>query len=199
MFMNRLDAVIEDTRFNALVSWVVVAALVLAAAVSVITGEPVWAVFVVGGLVIILLPMGIHRDPSVMPPWEILVFAALPIMSQFFELPDVLADLTVYLAILAVGALVVVELQVFSPVDMTPRFAVGFIVLVTMATAGVWTILQFASDVYLNTALIENKTTLMWDLVLATALGLVAAPFFALYFQWIETADVPGLTTDEGL
>lgn len=199
LLMSRLDRVLKDNRFNSLISWAVVAALMLAAAVSVMSGEPVWAVFVAGGLVIILLPMGICRDPSVMPPWEILVFAALPITSQFFDLPDVLADLTTYLAILAVGVLVVIELHVFSPVEMTPRFAVGFIVLVTMATAGVWAILQYASDVYFNTTLIENKTTLMWDLVFATAISLVATPFFAIYFRWIEAIDVRGLTVGEGL
>ncbi|GAA0241397.1 hypothetical protein ACFFQF_29805 [Haladaptatus pallidirubidus] len=197
--MSQLDAVIEDNRFNSLISWLIVAVLVLAAVASVISGEPIWAVFVTGGLMIILLPVGVHRDPSVMPPWEILVFAALPITSQFFNLPDIFADLTTYLAILAIGVLVVVELHVFSSVKMTPRFAVAFIIFVTMATAGVWAILQYASDVYFNTTLIQNKTTLMWDLVFATAISLVASPFFAIYFRWIEAVDVRGLTAGEGL
>lgn len=196
--MGRLDTVIGDNRVNALVSWLVVAALVVAAVASVISGEPVWAVFVAGGLVIVLLPMAVRRDPSVMPPWELLVFAVLPIASQFLVLPDVLADLTSYLALLAIGTLVVVELHVFSPVEMTLRFAVGFIVLVTMATAGVWEILQFASDVYLGTTLIVNKTMLMWDLVFATAIGLAASPFLAIYFRWIEAADVRRLTPGDG-
>ena len=132
-----------------------------------------------------------------MPPWEIVAFVALPITSRFLDLPDPLADLTTYVAILAVGTLVVVELHVFSPVEMTPRFAVGFVVIVTMATAGVWTVLQYASDVFLATALVENKTALMWDLVLATALSLVAYPLFAVYFRWIEAVDVWGVTSGE--
>lgn len=196
--MSRLETVIEDNRTNSLISWVVVAVLTLAAVASILRGEPVWTGFVAGGLAIILLPAAIQRNPTVMPPWEILVFTAFPIASQFLTLPDVLADLTTYLAILAVGVLVVVELHVFSPVRMTPRFAVGFVVLVTMATAGVWTILQYASDVYLHTDLIRNKTTLMWDLVLATATSLVATPVFAIYFRWIEAADVHGLTVGDG-
>jgi hypothetical protein len=191
--MSRLGEVIEGDRSDALASWLIVAVLVLAAVASVAVGEPVWAVFVAGGLVIVLLPAAVRRDPSVMPPWEVLVFVALPIASQFLDLPDVLADLTSYLALLAVGVLVVVELHVFSPVEMTPRFAVGFVVLVTMASAGVWAILQYASDVYFHTSLVRNKTTLMWDLVLATAISLVASPVFAIYFRWIESVDVRGL------
>jgi hypothetical protein len=191
--MSRLGEVIEGDRSGVLASWLIVAVLVLAAVASVAVGEPVWAVFVAGGLVIVLLPAAVRRDPSVMPPWEVLVFVALPIASQFFDLPDVLADLTSYLALLAVGVLVVVELDVFSPVEMTPRFAVGFVVLVTMASAGVWAILQYASDVYFQTNLVRNKTTLMWDLVFATAISLVASPLFAIYFRWIEAVDVRGL------
>lgn len=191
--MSRLGEVIEGDRSDALASWLIVAVLVLAAVASVAVGEPVWAVFVAGGLVIVLLPAAVRRDPSVMPPWEVLVFVALPIASQFLDLPDVLADLTSYLALLAVGVLVVVELHVFSPVEMTPRFAVGFVVLVTMASAGVWAILQYASDVYFQTTLVGNKTTLMWDLVFATAISLVASPVFAVYFRWIESVDVRGL------
>ncbi|WP_433634093.1 hypothetical protein [Halomicrococcus sp. NG-SE-24] len=197
--MSQLDVVIEDNRFNSIVTWLLVAVLLLAAAVSVISGEPIWAVFVAGGLVIILLPAGVRRNRSVMPPWEIVVFTALPITSQFFALPDMLADLTTFLAILAIGVLVVVELHVFSPVEMTPRFAVAFVIFVTMATAGVWAILQYASDVYFNTTLIQNKTTLMWDLVFATAISFVASPIFAIYFRWIEAVDVRGLTAGEGL
>lgn len=196
--MSGLDTVIEDNQANSVISWVVVVTLGLAAVGSIIDGEFVWAVFVAGGIVIILLPMGIRRDLSVMPPWEILVFAALPIFSQFLTLPDTIADLTTYLAILAVGTLVVVELHIFSSVKMTPRFAVGLIILVTMATAGMWTILQYASDVLLNTTLIKNKTTLMWDLVLATAISFVATPFFAMYFRWIEDVDVRAFTVGEG-
>lgn len=196
--MSRLETVVEADRFNSLLSWGIVAVLALAAVASVVRGEPVWAVFVAGGLAIVLLPAGVRRDPSVMPPWEVLLFVALPIASQFLDLPDALADLTTYLAILAVGAVVVVELQVFTPVEMTPRFAVGFVVLVTMATAGAWTILQYASDVYFGTALVENKTTLMWDLVLATATGLVATPVLAIYFRWIETVDVRGFAAGDG-
>lgn len=197
--MSRLDALVADDRTNALASWAVVVVLVVAAGASVLVGEPVWTVFVAGGLTIALFPAAARRDPLVMPPWEVLAFVALPVASQFLDLPDALADLAVYLAVLAVGVLVVVELHVFTPVEMTPRFAVGFVVLVTMATAGVWTVVQFASDSYLGTALVGSKTTLMWDLVLATATSLVATPVLALYFRWIDTADVHGLTTGEGL
>lgn len=83
--MSRVDAVMKDTQFNAIVAWAIVAVLLLAGAASVSIGEPVWAVFVMGGVAIILLPAGIRRDLTVMPPWKVLVFAALPLTSQFFS------------------------------------------------------------------------------------------------------------------
>lgn len=197
--MGRLDAVIRDNRINSAIAWVIVATLVLAAAVSVRIGEPVWAVFVAGCVGIIVLPAWVRRDPSVLAPWEILVFVALPIASQFLPLSDALADLTTFLAVLAVSVLVVVEIHVFSPVEMTPRFAVVFVVLVTMATAGVWTIVQHAADVVLGTSTIQGKTALMWDLVFATAISLIAIPVLAIYFRWIDSVERRGLTAGERL
>lgn len=197
--MSRLDAVLRDNRFNSAVAWVIVATLVLAAAASVGIGEPAWAVFAAGGVAVSLLPAVLRRDPSVMAPWEILAVVALPIASQFLPLSDPLADLTTFLAVLAVGLLVVVEIHVFSPVEMTARFAVVFVVLVTMATAGVWAIVQQAADVFLGTTLIGNKTTLMWDLVFATAIGILASPVLALYFRWIDSIERGGLTPGERL
>lgn len=197
--MGRLDTVIRDNRFNSVVAWLIVATIVLAAAVSVGVGDPAWAVFAAGGLAVSVLPAWVRRNPSVMAPWEILAFVALPISSQFLPLPDALADLTTFLAVLAVGVLVVVEIHVFSPVEMTARFAVVFVVLVTMATAGVWTIVQGAADVFLGTTLIRTKTTLMWDLVFATAISILASPVLALYFRWIDSIERRGLTPGEGL
>lgn len=187
--MNRLS-VVETNQLNSAVAWAIVAVLVAAAGASVATGEPFWAVFAAGGLAIVVLPAAVTRDPSVMPPWEILVFVALPVANQFFRLSDTVADLVTFLAVLAVGVLVVVELHLFTSVEMTPGFAVVLVVLSTMATAGVWTILQYASDVYFGTTLIETKTTLMWDLVYATGISIVGSPVFAVYFRWIESPSV---------
>jgi hypothetical protein len=75
---------------------------------------------------------------------------------------------------------------------------VGFVVLVTMATAGVWTVVQYASDVWFGTALVGTKTTLMWDLVLATAVAVVAGPALAVYFRWLDAVDVRGIAAGEG-
>jgi hypothetical protein len=174
------------------VSWLVVALLVVAATASVVRGQPVWTGFVAGGLAVLLLPAAVSRDPLVMPVWELVALAALPIASQFLQLPDLLADVTVYAALLAVAVVVVVELHVFTPVEMTPRFAVAFLALTTLAAAGVWTILQFASDVYVGTRLVGTKTTLMWDLVLATAVGLGASPLAAGYFGWLDGRAIRG-------
>lgn len=196
--MGRLDTALRDNRFNTIVAWGIVATLVCAAAASVAIGQPAWAVFVLGGVAIALLPATVLRDPAVMPPWEVLVFLALPLASQFLPLADPIADLTTFLSVFAVAVLVVVELHVLSPVEMTSGFAVAFLVLVTMATAGVWTIVQWGADLLVGTTLIANKTTLMWDLVLATAVAIVASPVFGLYLRWIEATDVRGITAGDG-
>lgn len=194
--MSWPDAVLAETRRNARLAWVLIAVLGVAAAASVARGQPVWAVFVAGGLAVLLLPAALRRDPAVMPAWELVAVAALPVASQFLALPDPVADLVLYGALLAVAVVAVVDVHVFTPVELPARFAVVFLALVTLAAAGVWAIVQFASDVYVGTALVGTKTTLMWDLVLATAVGLLASPLVAGYFGWLDGIDYRGLEVE---
>ena len=64
---------------------------------------------------------------------------------------------------------------------------------------GARTIVQFASDVFLDTALIADKTSLMWDLVLATAVSIVVAPLVGVYLRWAESAEIREFVAGEGL
>jgi hypothetical protein len=38
----------------------------------------------------------------------------------------------------------------------------------------------------------------MWDLVLATAVAVVAGPALAVYFRWLDAVDVRGIAAGEG-
>jgi hypothetical protein len=99
-----------------------------------------------------------------------------------------------YVAVAALALVVAVDLDAFTDVEMTPDFAVAFVVVVTMAAAGLWTILQYASDVYLGTALLGDQTAVMWHLVVATVIGLVAGVAFELYVRRVSPGHA--LTSD---
>jgi hypothetical protein len=109
----------------------------------------------------------------------------------------VTSALATYLSVAAVALVVAVELQVFTPVRMTPRFAVGFVVVATLAAAGAWAVARFALDSLLGTtflldpALPESiiERALMFEFVYSTAAGVLAGVIFEGYFRRRRTPE----------
>ena len=187
----RLDVLVEDARTNAVLAWAL-AVFVLAVAVgNALTGSLLWAGFAgtVAALVLVV-PAG-FRTPRVMLPWEVIAIAVLPLLGRTFATVPVTTDLATYLAVAAIALVVAVELQVFTPVRMTPRFAVGFVVVATLAAAGAWAVARFALDSLLGTGFLldpalpeaEIERALMFEFVYSTAAGVLAGVVFEGYFR----------------
>lgn len=186
-----VEALVEDARINAGLAWLLVVFVLAVAAGNALAGELLWAGFAAALAALVLaVPVG-FRTPRVMLPWEVLAIAILPLTGRTFATVPVTSALATYLSVAAIALVVVVELQVFTPVRMTPRFAVGFVVIATLATAGAWAVARFALDSLLGTtflldpaldeATIERK--LMFEFVYSTAAGLVAGVLFEGYFR----------------
>lgn len=185
-------ALIDDRRVNAVLSWLLVAFLLFAAVESTVDGELLWAGLAAVATAIVLLPAALLRDPTTMPAWIVVLLATVPLVGRSL---GVLTEIATYLAVASLALLVAVEIDAFSSAEMTPPFAVAFVVVTTMSIAGVWTIAQFASDRVLATSFIEGQTALMWNLVLATAVGLCGGLLFELYFRRYPDTKSP---LDEG-
>lgn len=206
---GQLEALLEDTRINAAVGWILVLVVAGAALESLLRGDLVWVVLAAFAVGLSLLPAIVYRNPRVMVPWEVLLLVALPTIARSLTTPGVLSRLGSYVAVAAVALIIAVELDVFTPVRMTTGFAVVFVVITTMATAGVWAVVQWLSDVYLGTTLIYPTTppvseaveaaaleSLMWDFVSATTAGLLGGIVFALYFRERANTRIPLPTGD---
>lgn len=165
---------------NAVLGWAVIAVLLLAAVERAFAGEFLWTGMATAVIVVGLVPPAISRRPTEMIAWEVLALAACPVVARTFGL--VVGQMT-YLAVAAVALVVTVELDAFTSVEMTPEFAVAFVVIVTMAVAGLWAIARYLSDSYFGTSLLVSANTLMWELVAATGIGVVAGIVFELYFR----------------
>jgi hypothetical protein len=72
---------------------------------------------------------------------------------------------------------------------MTPRFAAVFVVVTTMAAAGTWAVGTFVADAVAGTAFVGGKTELMWDLIVATGVGVGAGVLLDLYFGFSDRID----------
>ncbi|PSQ28207.1 hypothetical protein BRD03_03930 [Halobacteriales archaeon QS_9_68_17] len=172
--------VLSSERTNATLSWLFVAFLCFAVVESLITDEPLWAGFAAVVAAVASLPAAIRRSATTVPPPELVGLTALPVVARSYGLYTQIAG---YVAVATLAVLVAVELDVFTEVEMTARFAVGFVVLTTLAIAAVWTVVRFYSDVYLDTDFFVSLNQMMWDLVVAAAAGLLAGGVFELYFR----------------
>lgn len=193
---GQLDTLLDDKRINALLAWALVAFVSFATLESVLDRDWVWVVISTSLVVLAVLPAAIYRNHRTMIPWEVLILATLPVLARSLATPGPVSDVSTYLSVAAVALIIAVELDVFTAVRMTTTFAVVFVVIATMATAGAWAIVQWLSDVYLGTTFIYPTPppvsdvvdaaaleSLMWDFVAATAAGLIAGVIFALYFR----------------
>ena len=165
---------------NAILGWAVTGLLLIAAIERALSGEFLWAGFAVGIVALALIPPLISRRLREMIAWEVLCLAAIPVFLASFEID--IGPIT-YFAVAGIALVIAVELDAFTSVEMTPAFAVVFVIIVTMAVAGLWTIAQYFSDLYLGTSLLGDQTSMMWDLVAATVVGLLAGALFEVYFR----------------
>ncbi|WP_227015844.1 hypothetical protein [Haloarcula sp. JP-L23] len=93
---------------------------------------------------------------------------------------------TGYVAISSVALAVVVELDSFTDVEMSRRFAVLFAVMTTIAFQSWWTIAGYYSDQWFATSFIHSQAELQWGLVTAMIVSLVMGQLFMWYFDRIE-------------
>lgn len=184
--MPVLQSLIDNERVNAALAWPIVFSIAAAAVVTASRGSFLWAALATTIVVLAFVPTIVRWDALVMLPWELLALAAVPIWARLIGTFPIAGFLTVA----TIALLVTVELDAYTPIEMSPRFAVAFVVLATMAVAGLWVIAQWLSDTLLATSFLTTKGELMWDLVYATAFGGLAGALFVVYFYRHDTASV---------
>lgn len=153
---GRLRGFIVDERLNAVLAWLLVALVCGVAIESFLDGDLLWTWFSAVVVAIVVIPPINYRSPSVMLPWEVLAIAFLPVLGRALASFPLSSDLATYLSVAALALVLAVELDVFTPVRMTNGFAAFFTVVVTMAAAGVWAVVQWFSDLLLGTTFIYS-------------------------------------------
>lgn len=187
--MTRLRELLDRSRWPALASWVLVSGLALVTAANAYLGNYLWAGFSLAATVLAVMPSVVYRDPAVTLDWSVVAMALLPVLVRTFGSVGTVARLATYLSVAALALVLAVELDAFSPVKLTPRLGVVFVVLATMAAAGIWMVVQWTVDTFVGTGFYERKAQVMWYLVGATAAGLLAGATFELYFRRADGTD----------
>ncbi|WP_440991770.1 hypothetical protein [Haloarchaeobius baliensis] len=181
---QRLEEVwfLRDSRVNAVITWTIVAALVLVAVQAFFAVLFVRMALAAVAAFVAVTPVLVSRSWTHTVPWPLLLVSALPLASGVLA-PGFFGDFVTGLSIAALGMLVVVALQLTGSVQMTPGFAVVFVVLSTLATAGFWAVGSAASARYLGTPFLETNDELMIVFTAATLAGFVGGGLFWAYFR----------------
>jgi hypothetical protein len=185
------DRLLRDARLNALAAWLITGVVVLVAITSVLLGDLLWAAFALTVAALVLLPPVAFHSAQTMLPWEVLLLAALPIIGREFATFQISSRIATYLSVAALALIIAVELNTFTEVRMSPTFAVAFVVITTLATAGLWAATRWASDIWLGTAFLETlgpdedaiERAVMLEFVASAVAGLVAGLIFEFYFR----------------
>ena len=186
-----IGRLLRTRRTNAVLSWLLIGLLVVAVGTSVFRDRLWWAAFALAVVVLALLPPLSLRNWQATLPWEVTGLAALPVLGRAFATVPITGQIATYLSVAAIALVVVVELHLFTPVRMTDGFAVAFVVVTTLAMAGIWAVVRWSSDILLGTTLLlaegvpesEIEHALMVEFVASTVAGVVGGLFFAFYVR----------------
>jgi len=171
-----MTRIIAERSVNTALSWLQVAVLGVVTLATAVTGSPLWTGFTLACLGVVLAPAVVTRDASVMPAWPVVGLLTVPLVLRAV---GPFRPVFVYVVLAALALIVAVEIDAYSSAVFTPWFAVVFVVFTTMAVAGLWGVAQFFADLSLGTEYLTTGDALMWDLVLATVVGVGAGLLFA--------------------
>lgn len=183
MSQTSLEELIADGRTNAAIAWLLVVAIAAIGVAELVTGGVLWATFAAVLVALALLPPIAFRSSLAMLPWEVLLLAALPVLGMALGASRLTGHFASYLSVAAIALVLAVELQSFTPVEMTPGFAIVFVVVTTTAAAGLWALLRWSAAQTLGIPFTADHDAVMWEFVYSAVAGLGAGVVFELYFR----------------
>lgn len=184
-----LSRLVSDQRTNAAVGWVLAVLVVVAGVGGFLRGDLLWLVFTATVAGIVTLPALVTRNPLLLPPWELVLVATLPAAGRLFTTTIVTGQVATYIAVAALALLAAVDLDVFTTVRMNDSFAALFVVVTTLAAAGVWAVVRWLSDNALGTTFITDEHTLMVEFSASAIAGIVAGLAYVVYRRRSDPAE----------
>lgn len=185
------DRLFRDSLVNAVLGWLLVAVLAGVFLDSVVDADRQWMLFTAAVGAILLVPPAALRSWRVMLPWELLVLALLPVLVRGL-FGGTVGTFAVYFSLAAVALVVVVELHLFTSMEVTHWFAVVLVVMTTLASGAAWAVFRWNADQYLGTDYLSTNEALMTEFLWMTLAGFAAGVVFDAYFRrrdrWLRRA-----------
>ena len=178
-----LEDLLDEGRRNAAAAWLLVVIAFGTWVGVVVTAGALWSVFALVIVILAVIPPIVFRSRYVMLPWEVLAMASLPLIGLAIGAQRLSGPLFAYFAIAAVALVIVVELDSFTSIRMSPGFAIVLVVAATMAAAAAWALLQWYVAIFLDRPYDTTNDELMIEFTYASLAGLGAGVLFRTYFR----------------
>lgn len=188
---------LSSDRSNAVVVWVLLVSIAVTATGQMVAGDWLWAMLGWTTSTLVLVPSAVQRTWTVTPPWWLVVLAAIPLGALVFFPYEVqtyafATRVATYLSIAALSLMVAIYLNAYTDVEMSHRFAVVFVVVTTMALAGLWVLLVGLGDMYLGTNHVAGKADLNKEFISSFVTGLLGGVLFERYFHHADHSGLRG-------
>lgn len=178
-----IDDFLRDTRYNTVLSWFLASMIGLVFFESLLGLDLLWVLFSGLAFVFAVVPALAYRNYQVMPPFEVLLIASIPVIVRSFNLPVLAGEVMTYISIGALALLIAVELHIFTEIKLTHGFAVGLTVISTLAIGGIWSIMRYIMDTQLGTGFLTTNEALMNEYLSVLTAGIFAGVIFDSYFR----------------
>ena len=184
--MGILDEPVVGRRDNAVLGWVMIGTVAVGAVESLLTSALLWAGFSLLVAAVTSVPALVTRNWRAVVPWPLPTVAAAAVVARAVGFYPEAAG---FLAIAALSFVVVVEIDAFTPVELSRRFAVVFGVLTTMAVEALWVVAQYLSDALVGTTFLRTQTELQEDIVIVTVVGVAMGGLSYWYFVGVDSEE----------
>ncbi|WMW26380.1 hypothetical protein RE474_06645 [Methanolobus sediminis] len=188
--IDKLRKILKNTSLNAFVGWTMILLLALLGIGNFIYGRFMWTILIAFVISIIITPAIRMRKLSVMPSWYFIFLVILPIVGSSTAWYFFSTSIPFYVSVATIALLLAAEINWFTSVKMTYKFAILLVIVTTLAISGLWHLIEWLLDIYLGTSYLLSglspdaiNDAVMQQFIYATIAGVAAGVLFGWYFM----------------
>ncbi|TQD28418.1 hypothetical protein [Methanolobus vulcani] len=200
--IDKLRKLLKNTPINAFIGWTIILLLTLLGIGNFIYGRFMWTILIAFVIGIIITPAIRMHKLSVMPSWYFIFLAILPIVGSSTAWYFFSTSIPFYVSIATIALLMAAEINWFTSVKMTYRFAILLVIATTLAISGLWHLIEWLLDIYFGTSYLPGgfspdaiNDTVMYQFIYATIAGVAAGALFGWYFRSAKNGDLVEVPT----
>lgn len=172
-------------------SWTMAVALLIVSVKLSLDFQAIWMFFGFLAIVLYVTPMLRFRNPFKVPPWEIVLLILVPAVIHVSQGDQPLGSYTgvwrdiyaiaISLGLATLGFLMMAELEMYTVLKVNRAFAGLFVVIFTMAVAGVSMVVVFLADKLYDQESLSTNGVVMGFFIYTFVVGIVMAIAYDVY------------------